>query len=957
MSYPSRGFKSQAKHRILDLCYGNASTNISGPYNKKLASVEPANFIEFTKPLAKWIISNYPSHHNARSSISIPDEYYKYHLAILKFSETVKYWEELYHVPRAEADDLYRKSITVEGFNNKYHEAHKYKSHECFDIFRETPSEYHSRVPGVETFFPGELLFPWRFKGESTLKEWMLEPPSHHPAFPFDLFRETIREILNPEFLIIPTVADFLKHFSAQKIVTEEGNKEYKYHYLPKIIKPRKPWLGLLGSHMFAKESIVFKNPIEERDAIIMSPNLLLQVWYLNKVVDTLISGCPEWGNNLETYQTTGFLSAKYPAVSMVDLRKSGLTIPHNLIQIIVDEVIKTAPETEEVLKLFPVKGFPIILEDGTSIEPLRGLGLGMANALFTAMWIGLFRTFKKVLELKSISSSMNFLAFNDDCVLNYGEDNSFLHLQWEKFISDSGNIMHPHKSVYSLTGGVFCEHYNNHTWFYNFKWVKFFASAIEAFKTPTLTGIKFQLESLFHDQTCLSIHGKVTPIPTLKKLTSRVFRLLESQFGIERVTFPTEKSAFFGGCNPDPCCIRGPENLNLALTKIYDEDSVTNMEKCFFINFLQTSKDFSYLFRPWKNNSSIPKREIVSLQSDPTIYDTSEINHILSGTNVRRFDDAMPYSEKKKFWERVENDFWDVECPENQIFHLLKNVDNFSIPRSFVTEWMTVPDDFIFWNFCPRNKYTSKSHYMTYLYFLGLSKLKVLDLEDLDFRQIMKPYISEIPVDHDGKLVIEPSVLEKLSIFGNPKAICSQFTVMESVIPKSLIFGNKFESPISYITGLSGIKRGTFYNKELVPLLELGDLKDIPAALHSYFLTGLSIGLDRESILASPEYADYTRKVLVDNNLHECIQTMDRFQEENPEDVEALLRDLQMLLNDHSLVAPTLQAEDNDSHQNLLDLDDFMDELYQDVNPDADFVSTSDEEFDSGLTYSIDPG
>lgn len=87
--------------------------------------------------------------------------------------------------------------------------------------------------------------------------------------------------------------------------------------------------------------SPVYKAPGETRDAITLTPYALYLVWKMNAIVDNMIKDNPEVGNTDDLRSLNRYFKGLKGWFLHVDMEKAGLTLPHYLIKIVVEEVNK----------------------------------------------------------------------------------------------------------------------------------------------------------------------------------------------------------------------------------------------------------------------------------------------------------------------------------------------------------------------------------------------------------------------------------------------------------------------------------------------------------------------------------------------------------------------------------------------------------------------------------------
>jgi len=152
----------------------------------------------------------------------------------------------------------------------------------------------------------------------------------------------------------------------------------------------------------------------------------------------------------------------KYKTFFCFDYEKEGITKPRELLIAIALAIKNKYGENElssRMLKLW--ESFELLV-DGEFKYPLRGHGLGMANALTTLMSVVVFHlTNERLLQEEGFEYKCDILAFNDDAVIGFKEEDEFLLFE-EYFTQICSELSLLYQKEKSFFGDVFvfCENY-----------------------------------------------------------------------------------------------------------------------------------------------------------------------------------------------------------------------------------------------------------------------------------------------------------------------------------------------------------------------------------------------------------------------------------------------------------------------------------------------------------------
>jgi hypothetical protein len=288
-------------------------------------------------------------------------------------------------------------------------------------------------------------------------KYWCVLPPTHYPLL--EKFTENNNKAYDCYFLPIRQKIESLEDFSdsISKLILKFGPTQV-------VVGPKQQYKMRSSKHLFGckteigfinnigqfsssigqcKRCFVVDAPSNQREAIQLPSDVVNSINYIDEFVSKVIKNLP-WNafiheNDRIIDKIQSFKRRNKECYFLhIDYRKEGITKPRNLLKIML-KIIKTIyPNDFKLESTFfddfsiaknkvglcrssttkVVNGFIINQEVdpknrkiGSRDIPVRGHGLGMANALTTLMQIGLYWKFKEKFDI-------DCLFFNDDGVI-----------------------------------------------------------------------------------------------------------------------------------------------------------------------------------------------------------------------------------------------------------------------------------------------------------------------------------------------------------------------------------------------------------------------------------------------------------------------------------------------------------------------------------------------------------
>jgi hypothetical protein len=553
-----------------------------------------------------------------------------------------------------------------------------------------------TKYDGVERPFPPYLCYPWKEPQPTDIETYTQIPVTGVSDKIKEEFLNVVKELIKPENVTKQHLYDILAKVSpVQKMY---DHIEHKTISKAEFFKNFSSFDDLF--HPFGKEGLrflktpVWKCPGEMRDAVTATPGLWVLISYINNIVDQSISHRPEWGNDIAKDDMIRFFQdSEIYHFYLVDLKKSGLTIPHWIVDSIVEILISNKMDHLDLLKYWKKGGYPIDHVDGRTFYPKRGYGLGMSNAIHTLLWITIFHMWKNRYKFANGKDILSwFLSFNDDSALKIKsvQDTKMLYSAFLRIVAELGLIINEKKSVDSLYGGVFCEDFYISKFKYNHKWGMYFDTLSESLLCTNSWESQFQIGLSFGTLR----FEKEELIPQC--LRSELPKIDDSD-KIEILLFNEIKQYYkqYWGFHLLPLTIEGggviqnktPSDFLLLLEKKSDE------ERKFFLAHQRVTKKFNWLFQPWKEGKVV--KHLYS-DNEGLPFSISRIDNRINFKRIR-FEGSLPEVEKLKFWKEIYSEYNNLHLIASS--HAIHNAyfhneisNNFLIPDWIV--WKTTDQD-----------------------------------------------------------------------------------------------------------------------------------------------------------------------------------------------------------------------------------------------------------------------
>jgi len=356
-------------------------------------------------------------------------------------------------------------------------------------------------------------------------------------------FKDALKEML-PEHLQIVLEDEVLISNSGSSCITSDYKDNSKV-YKEKENSNKFSKLPLKG-----KRSVISVGPENIRDAVILSVPQSNSVKLIEKQCALIC----------EEIQGSAYISDRHRFKKVLDrffenssffydrdLTKEGITKPRQLVMAILDVLAEKYPECPAWKYRNIYSDYFLILENGEVVNPVRGHGLGMANALTTIMQCVI--NFLVVKEMardgQPMKGTIEFITFNDDYSAGFEDrDDREIYIEYDLEICDKYQLIPKASKSHKLDGKfVFCEEY--YPLNFNRKVSYKLAELYQVFASRNIFEAKAYFQSISTELTSCEID------PMLEKLTRR--------YGYE--FYPTEWKypyTFGGWVNPRIFGIRG---------------------------------------------------------------------------------------------------------------------------------------------------------------------------------------------------------------------------------------------------------------------------------------------------------------------------------------------------------------------------------------------------------------
>jgi hypothetical protein len=815
-----------------------------------------------------------------------PKEPMMVHVAVLKL--TVEWYCSLHasHPNLVKfANQVGYLSITEKGFNDKYSGIAKYAKQARFSTVWRMPTEwdfpYETQcgsswiefkkflkepisIINPEIIIPPELLFPWLDEKPKAL-EILEEGFDPSPRLDTSIIKEILAKLIQPPKLI-PTMVDFLmqqtgtnsvctsKNIEQAKKEHAKGNKITTYKYVGVTQWADK---GFPRQSPLGVRTPVWKRPSEYRDAVTLNPWTLFQTWEVNSYLKHMISHLPQVGDYTDQNDLLKFTLDKNASFFiMTDWKKSGLTLPHWFVSMVIDEMELKAGKRFE----YPRKGWDILdRETGKVFTPKDyGYSLGMANNICTLFNIVLFE-YAKIKDVFDENATM--LSFNDDSVIgtNQASYNRWLHICYQ-----SGGYADIHKTWGTEAGTQFCEIYQLSSCQSNLKWISMLHTYINSVtKAVNWDHFRFLISDIY-DAIKFEVADVSADLQTNMQLGSMMLELLEvviaNYWGKDiDNSIPPELGGVSIGTRH-----RTTFSFKKALLLIEEE---TNVRKVFKMqSYLMMHKDYITncvpVFRPWKKFPKGPTRDLMEIigsaggvNHELTAFGAKAQNKFITDKEYFRLEYWINYSKARQLiddhpWPK--EDFWTWAKKEKW--------SNYAIPKQFVDE-VVENVNIRTMTFAKISKERAKYSLPTMAvdYFLNGTegKTQFMPFSEINFSGV---FDYEVPIDENVKTYkpeCDMKLLSQISEFNDPRKAHIDFTyrtgsrikVMNTVDHKVHNMLELMRKSYTQDHDLYVYNRATWWTKKPLPYFSNWEpfLFDCPISIHEKIILDLLQGIQSD--------------------------------------------------------------------------------------------------------------
>jgi hypothetical protein len=637
-----------------------------------------------------------------------------------------------------------------------------------------------------EVLIPPELLYPYLTPEPKDIE--FLEDQSIPNKLDTNLMEEIIESVLEPPRKI-PTMIDFVASqtntkkihtASTERELSEKGKKVMEYKY-----KAVTNWLDAGGppQSYIAVRTPIWKRTSEYRDAISLNPYTLYRVWELNTSLKYMINH-PGVGDYADMARLAR-LYHKHTSFILTDWKKSGLTIPHWFVKLVVKKVTELNPNYSGE---FPVDGIRIFdPKTGKWFHnPDFGYGLGMVNNVYTLFNICLFEYAKR----KDVFTDEDeILSFNDDSVIGCQET---AYHRWTGICQDSGGYLDIHKTVQSKMV-QFCEMHQGKLFLNNFKWVSAFHTLIMCMEKATNATHWRYLASEVYD----SIRGmgwqvqqRIPNAHFADTIEHYVIALAQSYFGCE---FENGTHPEYGGVSVGQY-LRTKYNLKTTLV-----DLSNSIGKDFYYkaSCLKVWKDSSKWqeypeFRPWQKFPSGPTSERMKI-----LGSVHGLNHEFESLMARTHNKFMLDTKwfQHKYWTKLEEKLSEIDYDDPHIWDIWGWISSerwpaMAIPRDIVTSSLVCNNDYDYIPFMRMEKQSNKYSLLTQVEaihdYFKWGKPSGIKEEEISLKGFL---LWEAPIFPDSDYyhpMCNMETISKIADFSDPRRAFLDYCVRE----KSIITG-----------------------------------------------------------------------------------------------------------------------------------------------------------------------
>jgi hypothetical protein len=315
-------------------------------------------------------------------------------------------------------------------------------------------------IESIDEIFDPKCLIRWDIPDE---KDYLLllEPSPKIDDFLIQTVTDELNEFLDGFFKIPKRdLIDDLTFFRGSKVFTDIENLKTDVCYRIKNVITDLDYTDKL---VFLRR-LIWKSPDEQRDALICDVNTLHTLNEVSRIISYICKDMEEYkiGGRFDPWSAMSSIKG-LNTYMMVDLKKSGLTFPRELVLTVLKVLKERIPSRALDLAYEGYKTNPLLyVDDGNLPKAMTsGLGLGMLNELVTLVMCLIFRIKKKE---DFFPNDTKGWFIGDDQLIYWPKGNSLktekeLIEGWEQTLKDYGFQVHGKKPLIGRYP-QFCDHW-----------------------------------------------------------------------------------------------------------------------------------------------------------------------------------------------------------------------------------------------------------------------------------------------------------------------------------------------------------------------------------------------------------------------------------------------------------------------------------------------------------------
>lgn len=370
---------------------------------------------------------------------------YKKHIE--KFLIALDLWEQVPTGHRPFNKQWYLENSLIKGplFADELNDIWDYSLRKHLSPIYQVPSDKNIvRITDYNSLFPYRYLIHWE-EDTNDMEEWMLKPLTHESSEVIDRLKREIDYFISS----LPSTIEWINDEEILSEVKQSMALDDFERYPHFSINNNE-----FSEKLLAERCKVQVAPSGIRDTVILEKSSSNTIRWIEQQLNVLLDYMPEsiLGRSKIKYHRAfnRYFSLDSGVGVMRDIKKCGLTIPvKTFINLLVPRLERKYPQ----IPWARIRIYNNVLirnkysENIPWINPKRGIGLGMGNAITTLLLTLVNRIAIKEMSLEG--RKLRYTAFigNDDAVINFtGPDALF----------DAQDYLNMEKSIYEGLGGIY---------------------------------------------------------------------------------------------------------------------------------------------------------------------------------------------------------------------------------------------------------------------------------------------------------------------------------------------------------------------------------------------------------------------------------------------------------------------------------------------------------------------